>query len=86
LNVQFDATVTLGNIVTIASFLVYAAVNWKAVTMKLKQHDEYIAEHKKCHQTQIQIVAELREALAFMKGRISAGAAPFVDKRSKGQN
>jgi hypothetical protein len=77
---HFDGTISLGNIVTIISFLVIAGMHWKTVTLTLKQHGEYIAEHKRCHQTQMQIVTELRTAIAFMKGRMSAGASAIPER------
>jgi hypothetical protein len=80
---HFDGTITLGNIGTIVSIIAYAAFQY--ATMKARQRrseeritliENFITAHAKCHQSQEQIVVELREAVSFIKGWMSGAVRP----------
>lgn len=73
----FDYTITLGNVLTVLSILGGLIGAWFRVQMRLKAveqdsrtHKEWIAAHQECNLRQIEILNEMREGLAFIKGQL----------------
>jgi uncharacterized membrane protein YqgA involved in biofilm formation len=67
---HFDGTITLGNALTIALILGGFIAQWVRFGAKLEKVEEWIKEHQKCGQKQDDILKELGEAIAFMRGAL----------------
>jgi hypothetical protein len=67
---DFDATVTLGNLLTIFTLITLAIAGFVRIDLKLGVHDTWIQDHAECNRKQIQILMEVRQELSFIKGRL----------------
>ncbi len=75
---QFDSTVTLGNIITVGAVLLSIVRTWSVLDSKLKGIEEWIKGHEECSQQQREILDEVRSGLAFLRGM--ASQRRFADK------
>ena len=66
---HFDSTVTLGNVFTMVTLAGTALIIGLRMDMKVKYHDKWILDHAECNRKQIEILAEVRTDLAYLRGR-----------------
>ncbi len=66
----FDPTISLGNLLTIAGVVGVAILGLLRLDFKVKQHEKWIQDHAECNRKQIEILAEVREDLSYIRGRI----------------
>lgn len=69
LDSHFDMTVTLGNLLTIAAFAIAAIAFGIRIESKVAYHEMWIKVHQECSKQQLEILNELRSAVAYIKGR-----------------
>lgn len=67
---SFDLNISLGHLLTIASFII-AYIRWSTKNeMRIQALQEWTESHEKCHDKLVEIQGELRNAVAFLKGRM----------------
>jgi hypothetical protein len=67
---NFDDTVTLGNLLTIATLLAVAIAGFIRIDLKIQLHEKWIQEHAECNRRQIEILTGLEKSLAFIRGSL----------------
>jgi hypothetical protein len=69
---DFDPTITLGNIVTIGTLITIAVAGFIRIDLKLGVHERWIQDHAECNRKQIEILSEVRTKLSYIQGRLES--------------
>lgn len=70
MGVNFDATISLGNIVSAAAFLVMALFGWRDLTWRIKNLEQWRNEHMIDSDARDKLITGLDKILALQRWQI----------------
>lgn len=74
MTLQFDTTISLGNILTVLAIVLGFVLKWDRQALEIKTMKAWITAHELCNKTQLVILEELRESMAYMKGKLDGAS------------